>query len=118
MKILTSFVKGGRALVILAVAILLIAIQGASAAKTRDQVTNEQLLSKNVRRALVTVPRYGVFDNLEYTVNGTEVVLSGQVVEPGNEHDAESAVKHVEGLSRSGGQHHRAAAVGLRRPNP
>ena len=80
MKILTSLAKGGRALVILAVAILLIAIQGASAAKTRDQVTNEQLLSKNVRHALVTVPWYGVFDNFEYTMNGTEVVLSGQVV--------------------------------------
>jgi hyperosmotically inducible periplasmic protein len=99
MKTLTSFEKGGRALVILAVAIQLIAIQGASAAKTRDQVTNEQLLSKNVRHALVTVPWYGVFDNLEYTMNGTEVVLSGQVVQPVTKHDAESAVKHVEGVT-------------------
>jgi hyperosmotically inducible protein len=82
MKILTSFAKDGRALVILAVAISLTAIQGASAAKTRDQATTEQLLSENVRHALVTVPWYGVFDNLEYTMNGTEVVLSGQVVQP------------------------------------
>src|SRR5580704_18294208 len=89
MRILTSFEKGGRALVILTVAILLTAIQGACAATTRDQVTNEQLLSKNVRHALVTVPWYGVFDNFEYTMNGTEVVLSGQVVQPVTKRDAE-----------------------------
>src|SRR5271154_4838811 len=82
MKIRTNFLMVGRATAILAVATLLISIQGASAATTDNQVINEQLLGKNVRHALVMIPWYGVFDNLEYTMNGNQVVLSGEVVQP------------------------------------
>jgi hyperosmotically inducible periplasmic protein len=54
-----------------------------------------------VRRELVTLPWYGVFDNLEYQVNGTEVILSGQVV---SEHavtkdDAGKFVKSIPGVT-------------------
>jgi len=99
MKIRTNLLAVVRGIIILAVATLLIAIQGASAATTDNQVPNEQLLNKNVRHALVMIPYYGVFDNLEYSVNGTTVVLSGQVVEPVRKSDAESAVKHVQGVT-------------------
>jgi len=99
MKIRTNFLMVGRAMAILAVATLLISIQGASAATTDNQVINEQLLSKNVRHALVMIPWYGVFDNLEYTMNGNQVVLSGEVVQPVTKHDAENAVKHVQGVT-------------------
>ena len=83
---------------IVALAMLFVGIQGASAATTHS--SGQQDPSKNVRRALVTIPWYGVFDNLEYTINGTEVVLSGQVVEPVTKHDADSAVKHVRGVTQ------------------
>jgi hyperosmotically inducible protein len=99
MKIRTNLLKAGRALVILAIAAFLITIQGAGAATTNNQLTDEQQLSKNVRHALVVIPYYGVFDNLQYTLNGNTVVLSGQVVEPVRRHDAESAVKHVPGVA-------------------
>ena len=72
----------------------------ASAATTQDQTADQQRLSNKVRHALVMVPWYGVFDNLQYTVNGSEVVLSGEVVQPVTRHDAENAVKHVEGVTR------------------
>jgi hyperosmotically inducible protein len=83
---------------ITALAMLFVGAQGARAATTHSD--DLQNLNNNVRRALVTIPWYGVFDNLEYTINGTEVVLSGQVVQPVTKHDAENAVKHVGGVTQ------------------
>ena len=59
-------------------------------------------LSDQVRHELVMLPWYGVFDNLEYQVNGTEVILSGQVV---SEHavtkdDAGKFVKSIPGVTK------------------
>lgn len=83
----------------LTLAALAIGTYTANAASTENQMTEEQHLSKQVRHALVMVPWYGVFDNLEYTVNGGEVTLSGQVVQPYTRNEAESAVKRVEGVT-------------------
>lgn len=85
--------------VMIALAALVLGTHPSNAATTPSQLTEEQQLSKQVRHALVTVPWYGVFDNLEYTVNGTEVTLSGQVVQPVTKSDAASAVKHLEGVT-------------------
>ena len=41
-------------------------------------------ISAQVYHKLAMLPWYGVFDNLAYQVNGSEVILSGQVV---SEHD-------------------------------
>ena len=84
----------------LALATLTISTYSASAATTQDQMTDEQRLSNQVRHALITIPWYGVFDNLEYGVNGSEVTLSGQVVQPVTKSDAEKAVKHIAGVAR------------------
>jgi hyperosmotically inducible protein len=46
------------------------------------------------------LPWYSVFDNLEYKVDGSEVTLLGQVVNPTLKFDAENAVKHIEGVTR------------------
>jgi hyperosmotically inducible protein len=59
-------------------------------------------ISRQVHHELVTLPWYGAFDNLEYQVKGSEVILSGQVV---SEHaitksDAENAVKRIPGVTR------------------
>ena len=44
------------------------------------------------------LPWYGVFDNLEYSINGKNVTLSGQVVNPATKRDALASVKHIEGV--------------------
>lgn len=56
-------------------------------------------LVRQVRRELVTLPYYGVFDWLEFDArpNGT-VVLRGQVVRPTTKSDAESRVREIEGV--------------------
>jgi hyperosmotically inducible protein len=60
---------------------------------------NEARIIKDVRRALVTLPYYGVFDDLGFTVNGSMVTLVGQVVKPVLKDDAGRAVKRVEGVT-------------------
>jgi hyperosmotically inducible protein len=84
----------------LALATLVMGTHTANAATVPTQMTEEQHLNKMVRHALVTVPWYGVFDNLEYTIHGGEVTLSGQVVRPITKSDAEHAVKRLEGVTR------------------
>jgi hyperosmotically inducible protein len=56
-------------------------------------------LVKEVRHELVTLPYYGVFDNLAYRVDGSKVTLFGQVRDPKLKSDAEKAVKGIEGVS-------------------
>lgn len=58
-------------------------------------------LETEVRHELLTLPYYGVFDNLAFTVEpGGTVRLLGQVVRPTLKNDAERAVKGVEGVER------------------
>jgi hyperosmotically inducible protein len=91
--------KFSRTIVALALAMLFIGAYSANAATTHDQVVDQQRMQKEVRHSLVMLPWYGVFDNLEYRVTGSEVVLSGEVVQPVTKFDAEKAVKHVEGVT-------------------
>jgi hyperosmotically inducible protein len=100
MKVDRDVLKFSRIVVALALAMLTTATYTVSAATTPERMTDQQRLNKEVRHALVMLPWYGVFDNLEYTLNGTEVVLSGQVVQPVTKSDAEKAVRHVEGVTR------------------
>jgi len=63
------------------------------------EVTNPQL-AKKIRHELVTLPYYGVFDNLGYSINGNTVTLYGQVVRPTTRSSAENRVKRLAGVSR------------------
>ena len=57
--------------------------------------------AESVRHALVMLPYSGVFDNLAFTVEGSDtVILSGQVVRPITKLDAESAVRRIEGVTK------------------
>jgi BON domain len=66
---------------------------------TQRQYNTEVALVKEVRHALVLQPFYTVFDNLEFKVNGEEVTLMGQVVNPALKPDAAAAVKKIEGVT-------------------
>lgn len=58
----------------------------------------EARIAKEVRHELLMQPYYTVFDNLAYKVEGYNVVLMGQVVNPVLKSDAENAVKKIEGV--------------------
>ena len=56
-------------------------------------------IADRVRKELVTLPFYGVFDNLAYQVDGDTVTLYGQVVRPSTRRSAESRVRKIPGVA-------------------
>jgi hyperosmotically inducible protein len=82
---------------IAAVAVLLLVGSLSVAATPRAE---QQRTMDKVRKQLVTLPYYGVFDNLAYKVDGATVTLYGQVVKPITRQDAEKRVSRIEGVDR------------------
>ena len=60
----------------------------------------EERIIREVRHELLMLPYFGVFDYIAYKVDGYNVTLMGQVVWPALKSDAESAVKHIEGVEK------------------
>lgn len=60
----------------------------------------QERVLREVRHELVTLPYYGVFDNLSYRVDGSTVTLMGQVSRPTLKSDAERVVKRIEGVEQ------------------
>src|ERR1700730_4261532 len=58
-----------------------------------------QNLNREVHHQLVMVPWFSVFDNLEYSINGSEVTLTGQVMDSSVKEDAGAYVKSIEGVT-------------------
>ncbi len=56
-------------------------------------------LSDAVRHSLVMMPRFTVFDELKFSVDGGTVTLAGEVTNPTVKDDAAYAVIHVEGVT-------------------
>lgn len=65
-----------------------------------DRSRMQGRIAEEVRHELVMLPYYGVFDNLEFSVQGDTVVLSGQVTRPSLKSDAEARVKKIEAVSK------------------
>ncbi|HEX8137974.1 MAG TPA: BON domain-containing protein [Pyrinomonadaceae bacterium] len=84
------------------VAVLLIAASSAFAApaKTDERVLGHEQIVEKIRKELVTLPWYGVFDNLAYKVEGGTVTLYGQVVRPTTRSDAGARVARIPGIER------------------
>jgi hyperosmotically inducible protein len=73
----------------------------AFAVRESSEQGSESALKREVRHELVTLPRYDVFDWLEYEVKGDgTVVLRGQVNEPITKSDAEGRIKQLEGVTK------------------
>jgi len=68
----------------------------------QDQTSDraQARIQKEVRHELLMLPYFGVFDNIEYQVNGDVVTLLGSVTRPTLKSDAENVVKRIEGVSR------------------
>jgi|HubBroStandDraft_2_1064218.scaffolds.fasta_scaffold75699_3 hyperosmotically inducible protein len=70
-------------------------------AGTKTTTPDTSSINQQVHHKLAMLPWYGVFDNLAYQVNGTEVTLTGEVI---SEHgvtkdDAGKAVKSIPGVT-------------------
>jgi hyperosmotically inducible protein len=86
---------------VLAAALVIAASAVAAApADAGSQRLASEPLAKKVRKELVTLPWYGVFDNLSYEIDGSTVKLYGQVVQPSTRKDAERRVGRLAGVER------------------
>lgn len=103
MNTLTSARNLRIALGLLTIASLALGVSSARAASDSEaqavSAKYEAWLNKQVHHELAMLPYYGVFDNLTYRVDGTQVTLGGQVVNPVTKSGAESSVKHLEGVT-------------------
>ena len=86
-------------LLTMGVALSLAIMPSLALANPQSVVTNPQL-AKQVRHELVTLPYYGVFDNLAYNISGNTVTLYGQVVRSTTKSSAEKRVSQLSGVSR------------------
>jgi hyperosmotically inducible protein len=61
---------------------------------------DENRMVQEIRHKLITMPYYGIFDDIGFTVNNGTVTLVGEVTQPGFLKDnAEKAVRSVEGVT-------------------
>lgn len=73
---------------------------GQHASANQPTLQNQPDLGEQVRHELVMLPWYSVFDNLEYTVDGDVVTLTGQVTRARLKNDAEAALRRIERVSQ------------------
>ena len=62
--------------------------------------SGESRIAREVRHQLVTLPYYGIFDDLAFRVDGGTVTLLGSVTRPVLKSDAGNVVKTVEGVTQ------------------
>ncbi len=60
----------------------------------------EKRLEREVRRELVTLPFYSVFDQFSFRIDGDTVTLMGEVSRPTLKSEAENVVKRIEGVDK------------------
>ena len=66
----------------------------------KSQEDTRARLIQEIRRELVTLPYYGVFDWIDFELKpDNTVVLRGQVVRPSTKPDAEARVRKIQGVS-------------------
>ena len=82
-----------RVMLLLWLSVLVAAIPPAS-----SQSTSEDRAPRAIRRELVLLPRYGVFDHLAFRYDRGTVTLLGQVRVGQLKSDAEAAAKSIEGV--------------------
>jgi len=85
---------------LIAIGVALLLSAPVMAQTRRTNVISTPQLAKKVRHELVTLPYYGVFDNLAYNINGSTVTLYGEVVRPTTRSGAENRVKRLAGVTR------------------
>jgi len=87
-------------LAFMVVALLSFATLGLTQDRSQPSAKSQERITREVRHELLMLPYFGVFDSIAYKVDGPTVTLLGQVVRPVTKSDAESAVKHIEGVEK------------------
>ena len=89
-----------RSLQVLVVLLFIVAPSSYSFGQGEPTNPAQARISKEVRHELLMLPYFGVFDNIEYKVEGGTVTLMGAVVRPVLKSDAGNVVKRIEGVDQ------------------
>lgn len=60
----------------------------------------ESRMARQIRKEIVTLPFYSLWDNIEYRIDGSTVTLMGSVYRPSMVKSVERVVKRVEGVEK------------------
>src|ERR1041385_3671995 len=60
----------------------------------------QERITKEVRHQILMLPDFGTFDNIAFKLNGYDVILYGQVVQPALKDDAAKVIRKIEGVER------------------
>jgi hyperosmotically inducible periplasmic protein len=80
--------------------VLLVALPTLTFSQVEPGSSAQAHIQKEVRHELLMLPYFGVFDNIEYRVDGKTVTLLGDVTRPTLKSDAENVVKRIEGVQQ------------------
>jgi hyperosmotically inducible periplasmic protein len=71
-------------------------------AKTQEAPPSPEVqrIAQAVYKQIVTLPQYGVFDNLHFAIQGRTVILRGEASRPILKSSAENVVKKIEGVEQ------------------
>jgi hyperosmotically inducible protein len=78
----------------------LMVMPAVASAADQDNAAEMSMLSNKVRKELVTLPFYSVFDNFTYQIDGDKVILNGEVTRPTLKTSAERVVARIEGVNQ------------------
>jgi osmotically-inducible protein OsmY len=76
----------------------LLAAQGRAPAPNAWSQDEILRVAKQVRKQIVTLPQYGVFDDIHFGIKGKTVILEGSASRPTLKSSAENVVKRIEGV--------------------
>jgi hyperosmotically inducible periplasmic protein len=81
--------------------ILAIAILGVSSIEisAQNNFSAQQTIEKKISKEINMLPFYGVFDNITFKFDGSNVTLSGSVVRPTTKSDIGNIVKKMKGVN-------------------
>ncbi len=91
MKIFKNFIA-------LSLAIICLSFVSSVDAQSYSGAGSSRVIEDQVRRKILRLPRYEVFDSIGYQVNGDTVTLSGKVRNAINKSDAVRSVKKIPGV--------------------
>jgi hyperosmotically inducible protein len=74
-------------------------LSAAAPPAVEDTSRTDSALAERVRKELVMLPWYGVFDNMSFRIEGGKVTLMGQVTRPTLQSSAGNVVKRLEGVT-------------------
>jgi hyperosmotically inducible periplasmic protein len=76
------------------------ALQAQRQTETKPENSNEPpALWREIHHQLLVLPFYSVFDHIEFTIKGPDIILSGQVLRPTLKENAEAVVRSLEGVT-------------------